>query len=211
MRARAVRGMRPLAGALGVAALLGGLAAGQAAAQTAGPVAVRTASRSGLWLDAGIGYGRLRLTCATCTNIVALNGPAYTATLGFAVSQNVLLGVQGQSWSGNGGARQRVRSAVAIVQWYPWPAARFFVRSGVGIVQGTVSLTADTTGAHTARGTGVNLTVAAGYDLALTRHLAVAVQAATHVAALGDLAVGGAIASDVIAYVSRIGVAVVWR
>jgi hypothetical protein len=203
MTSHVVRWARSVPRALGVTALLGALAAGPAAAQTP--------SRPGLWLDAGVGYGRLRLTCATCSSIVALNGPAYTVTVGAALSQNVLLGVQGQSWSGSGGALQQVRSAVAIVQWYPWSAARFFVRTGVGIVQGTVSLTADTTGAHTAKGTGANITLAVGYDFALTRHVGVAVQAATHVAALGDLAVGGTIANDVIAYVSRIGVAVIWR
>jgi len=98
-----------------------------------------------------------------------------------------------------------------MVQWYPWPAAKFFVRGGVGIVRGSVALTADTTGAHSTKGTGVALTISAGYDLRLTAHFAVALQAATNVAALGDLAVGGAVANGVIAYVSRIGVALVYR
>ena len=78
-------------------------------------------------------------------------------------------------------------------------------------MRGSVALTADTTGAHTTKGTGVSLILDVGYDIALTRHFAVALQAATNVAALGDLAVGGATANDVVAYVSRIGVALVWR
>lgn len=199
----AVRWARSAPRVLGAMALLVVLATGPAAAQTL--------SRPGFWMDAGVSYGRLRLTCTTCSTIVAVNGPAYTVTVGGAVSQNVLLGVEGQSWVNTGGATQQVRSVTAVVQWYPWPAAKFFVRGGVGIVQGTVSLTTDTTGAHTAKGSGVDLTISAGYDFRVTRHFAVAVQAATHVAALGDLAVGGAIANDVIAYVSRIGVALVWR
>ena len=200
---RAVRWARSAPLALGGLALLGALATGTAAAQTV--------ARPGFWMDAGVSYGRLRLTCTTCSTIVAVNGPAYTVTVGGAVSQNVLLGVQGQYWVNTGGATQQVRSAVAVVQWYPWPAANFFVRAGVGIVQGTVSLTTDTTGAHTAKSSGVNLTISAGYDFRVTSHFGVAVQAATHVAALGDLAVGGATANDVIAYISRIGVALVWR
>lgn len=204
MRAgRAVRWVRSAAGALGVTALLGSLAAESARAQTA--------SRPGLWLDAGVAYGRLRLTCDSCSSIVALNGPAYTVTVGVALSQNVMLGVQGQAWLSEGGASQQVRSAVAIVQWYPWSGARLFVRPGVGIVQGTVSLTTDTTGAHKAKGTGVAITLAAGYDFAVTRHFALSLTAATHIAALGDFAAGGAVATDVIAYISRIGVALVWR
>jgi hypothetical protein len=200
----AVRWARSVPRAIGAAVVLGALATAPAAAQTL--------SRPGFWMDAGIGFGRLRLTCASCSSIVAATGPAYTISVGGAVSQNVLLGVQGELWSSGGSSlRQKVQTVVALVQWYPWPAAKFFVRGGVGIVQGAVALTADTTGAHSAQGTGVALTFSVGYDFRLTGHLGLALQAATNVAALGDLAVGGAIANDVIAYVSRIGVAVVWR
>ncbi len=162
-------------------------------------------------MDAGIGYGRLRLTCASCSSIVAATGPAYTVAVGGAPAQNVVLGVEGELWQSSGSLRQQVKTVVAMVQWYPWPAARFFVRGGVGVVQGSVALTADTTGAHSTQGTGVALTLSVGYDFVVTRHFAVALQAATNVAALGDLAVGGATANDVVAYVSRIGVALVWR
>jgi hypothetical protein len=189
--------------ALRAAAVLGALAASPAAAQTL--------ARPGFWMDAGIGYGRLRLTCTTCSSIVAATGPAYTVSVGGAPSQNVLLGVRGDLWQSSGTPRQQVQTLTAIVQWYPWPAAKFWVRGGVGIVQGSVALTADTTGAHSTKGTGVALTLSEGYDFRLTSHFAVALQAATNVAALGDLAVGGATANDVIAYVSRIGLALVWR
>jgi Outer membrane protein beta-barrel domain len=199
-----VRLRRALPRALGAAAVLGALATAPAAAQTL--------SRPGFWMDAGIGYGRLRLTCATCASIVAATGPAYTISIGGAASQNVLLGVEGELWSSGGSAlRQQVQTVVGMVQWYPWPAAKFFVRGGVGIVKGSVALTADTTGAHSTQGTGVALTLNVGYDFRLTSHFAVALQAATNVAALGDLAVGGATANDVVAYVSRIGVALIWR
>lgn len=189
--------------ALGAALVLGALAASPAAAQTL--------QRPGFWMDAGVGYGRIRLTCVTCSSIVAATGPAYTVSIGGAVSQNVLLGVQGDLWQSSGAPRQQVQTVTGLVQWYPWPAAKLWVRGGVGIVKGSVALTADTTGAHSTKGTGVALTISVGYDFRLTSHLGVALQAATNVAALGDLAVGGATASDVIAYVSRIGIALVWR
>jgi hypothetical protein len=177
----------------------------------AAPAAAQTLSRPGFWMDAGVGFGRLRLTCTTCAGIVAATGPAYTISVGGAPSQNVLLGVQGEMWSSSGSLRQQVQTVVAMVQWYPWPAAKLFVRGGVGIVRGSVALTTDTTGAHSAKGTGVALTLSVGYDIRLTPHFGVALQAATNVAALGDLVVGGVIANDVIAYVSRIGVALVYR
>jgi hypothetical protein len=195
---------------LGGAAVLGALAASPAAAQA--PAPEPKPSRPDFFLDAGVGFGRLRLTCASCSSIVAATGPAYTISVGGAPSQNVLLGLQGELWSSGGAAlRQQVQTLVVMVQWYPWPSAGFFVRGGVGVVRGSVALAADTTGAFSTKGTGVALTLNVGYDIALTRRFALAVQAATNVAALGDLAVGGATANDVVAYVSRIGVALVWR
>jgi hypothetical protein len=214
--AHTARLARSLRRTLGAAAVLGALVNSPATAQTPAPPPTSApepaSARPGFWMDAGIGYGRLRLTCASCTSIVAATGPAYTISVGGAVSQNVVLGVQGELWSSGASAlRQQVQTVVAMVQWYPWPRAGFFVRGGVGIVRGSVALTADTTGAHSTKGTGVALTLNAGYDIVLTRRLAVALQASTNVAALGDLVVGGAIANDVIAYVSRIGLALVWR
>ena len=45
----------------------------------------------------------------------------------------------------------------------------------------------------------------------MSRHFGITIQAASHVAALGDPVVNGQPADDVIAYVSRIGLAVVVR
>ena len=195
--------------ALSAAVVLGALATSPAAAQTPSPEPAP--SRPGFWMDAGIGYGRIRLTCASCSSIVATTGPAYTISVGGAPSQHVMLGVQGDLWQSTSAPRQQVQTVTGIVQWYPWSALGLFVRAGVGVVRGSVALTADTTGAHSTKGTGVAITIAAGYELVFNRRFSVALQAATNIAALGDLAVGGAIANDVIAYVSRIGIALVWR
>jgi hypothetical protein len=185
------------------ALLLGALATGPAAAQTP--------ARGNLWMDAGIGIGYLRLTCASCSGVAA-NGAALTVSAGGGVARNVLLGVQGQQWQSTGVAlRQRLRSLLAVVQWDPWPAARLYIRGGTGIVQGIVTPKAAGAPLGTARGTGVALAFGVGYDLAVSRHFGVAVQVAEQIAALGDLSVGGVIANDVIAYVTRIGVALVWR
>jgi hypothetical protein len=168
--------------------------------------------RGGLWADVGIGAGRLRLTCTTCAEMAAANGFEITVSVGGAPTRNVLLGVQGQAWTGTTGSlRQRVRSLLAVVQWYPWPAAGLFVRAGTGVVQGPV--TPEAAGAQPAsvQNTGVGFDLALGYDLPLSRHLGVTLQAASHVAALGDLTVNGQEANDVIAYVTRIGIAVVLR
>jgi hypothetical protein len=190
--------------ALGAAALM-------LAALATGPAAAQTPSRKNLWVDAGLSVGYIRLTCVGCS-AVAANGSALTVSVGGALAENVLLGVQGQQWQSTGGApRQTVRSVLAIVQWYPWRAARLFIRGGAGIVQGTVAPEAAGAAPGTARGTGVALAWGLGYDLPLSPHFGVAVQASEQIAALGDLTVSGVLANDVIAYVTRVGVALFFR
>jgi hypothetical protein len=190
--------------ALGLMALLLG-------ALAAGPAAAQTPARGHLWVGTGLGVGYLRVTCVGCSEVAA-NGAALTVSVGGGMSRNVLLGVQGQLWRSTGGTpRQLVRSILAVVQWYPWPAARFFFRGGVGIVQGTVAPRAAGARPGTARGTGNALAVGVGYDIAVSPRYGVAVQVSEQFAALGDLTAGGVIANDVIVYVTRIGVALVWR
>ena len=181
-------------------------------ALAAAPSAAQIPRRGGLWADAGAGYGRLRLTCATCSNTAGAEGTEVTVTLGGAPTANVLLGLQAQTWASAGaGASQQVRSLTAIVQWYPWPAAGWFVRAGTGIVQGPVTPRTDSAAPATVQGTGVGLDFGFGYDFPVSEHFGITVQAATHIAALGDLEVGGQPANDVIAYVARLGFAVVFR
>ena len=204
MATHALRSAHPVLRALGMAALLLG-------ALATGPASAQTPARGHLWMDAGIGIGYVRVTCTVCAGTAA-NGAALTVSVGGGISRNVLLGVQGQQWGSTGSSpRQWVRSILAIVQWNPWPDAKFYIRGGTGIVQGTVAPEAAGAQPGTARGTGVALAFGVGYDVALTPHFGVAVQAAEQTAALGDLTVGGVLANDVIAYVMRIGVALVWR
>ena len=185
-------------------ALLLALAARAAAAQVP--------YRGGLWADVGIGPGRLRLTCTTCSAIAAAGGIELTVSVGGAPTHNVLLGVEGQLWTRTTGSLdQRVRSLLAIVQWYPWAEAGLFVRAGTGVVQGPVTPVASGAEPATVQNTGIGLDLGAGWDFPVSRHFGVTIQAATHIAALGDLTVNGQPANDVIAYVTRIGMAVVLR
>ena len=194
------------------ALLLAALAAAPARAQAPAPSPVLTPKRGGgLWVDAGVGYGNLRLTCATCSAVIGASGRAVTVSAGFTPAQNVLLGLQAQQWSSTGG--QQESSVLAVVQWYPWPARGFFMRAGNGIVRGPGPGAGAPAGAQPAstQGTGVGFAIGVGYDLKLNRRFGVTVQASTHISALGDLTINGQPAADVIAYVTRVGVALVLR
>jgi len=64
----------------------------------------------------------------------------------------------------------------------------------------------------TVKGTGIGLTFGVGYDIPLGRRIGLAVQAASHVAALGDLSLPGNVnLNDTIAYVTRFSVAFIVR
>jgi hypothetical protein len=201
------------AGAL-AALLLAALATAPASAQLQQTSPARTPKRGGgPWLDVGFGYGSLRLVCTTCPTVVIARGTAVTVSAGFTPARNVLLGLQAQQWSSTGESRgRRVSSLLAVVQWYPWPATGFFMRAGNGIVRGP-GAPQEAAGAPPAstQGTGVGFALGVGYDVKWSRRLGVTVQAATHISALGDLTVDGQPADDVIAYVTRLGVALVLR
>lgn len=215
--------MRSGRGALARAALLLALAAAPAVAQEPAPAPDTTTppapKRGGnFWMDAGAGYAWLRLTSGQnllngqrLGGVTAAHGMAVTISAGGSVAPNVLLGLQYQTWSaaGPGPIDQRVRSVLAIVQWYPWAGTGLYLRAGTGIVQGPVE--PDTVSAASAQGTGIGFALGIGYDFPLTRHLGVALQVATHINAFGDVTAGGRISHDVIGYVTRVGFAVVFR
>ncbi len=168
--------------------------------------------RSGWWLDAGAGYGRLRLRCTGCTHAGTEHGGTLTLTFGRSLSQRAVLGVEGQIWSSwESGPHDQVRSLTLVVQWYPFLKEHLFVRAGTGIVQGPVVQSGSALQPESVKGTGVGLTLGLGYDFPLDRHVAIAVQAASHVAALGDLDFGTYVMQDAIAYVTRFAVALVFR
>jgi hypothetical protein len=224
MRARAPHLSGPGRRAIQLATLLLALAAAPAPAQesmqepTQEP-APRPKRGGGFWVDAGAGYAWLRLTSGqnlvngqTLRGSTAAHGMAVTITAGGAPSPNVLMGVQVQQWTSAGGAvAQRVRSVIGVVQWYPWASMGFYLRAGTGIVQGPVAPNDSLGQPSSAQGTGVALAFGVGWDIKVAPHFGLALQVATHINALGDLTAGGQVNNDVIAYVSRIGVALVYR
>ena len=168
--------------------------------------------RSGFWLDAGVGYGRMRVTCSNCTEVNTEHGGTVTLTFGRSLSRRAVLGLEGQIWSSwESGPHEQVRSLTVVVQWYPFLREHFFVRGGTGIVQGPVVQSVSGAQPESVKGTGVGLTLGVGYDFPLDKHVAIAVQAASHIAALGDLDLGGVVMNDTIAYVTRFAVALVFR
>jgi hypothetical protein len=178
----------------------------------AGAAGAQERVRTGFWADAGAGYARLRLRCSNCSGVGTAHGVTLTATLGRSLSRRAILGLEGQIWSSlEAGPHEQVRSVTVVVQWYPFLKEHFFVRGGTGIVQGPVVPSVSGAQPEAVKGTGVGLTLGFGYDVPLGEHVAVAFQAASHVAALGDLQLQGTTLQDTIAYVTGFAVALVVR
>ena len=136
-----------------------------------------------------------------------------TVSIGGSPSRYVLLGVEGQVWTGSdAGLSERVRSVNLVVHWYPWGLRnRLFLRGGTGLVDGMVALN-DTLGQkHAVKGQGLGISISLGYDIPLNRHFALTLQAGDQIAALGDVLVLGTPSDDTIAYVSRFSVAITLR
>jgi len=164
-------------------------------------------------MDAAVGYGRLRVTCLSCSNITSIGGTAVTVSIGGTPSRYVLLGVEGQVWTGSDASvPEQVRSLNLVVHWYPWGLHNgLFLRGGTGLVDGIVAPNDTTRQKAAVKGNGLGISLSLGYDIPLNRHFALTLQAGDQVAALGDLLVLGAKADDTIAYVSRFSVAVTLR
>ena len=156
----------------------------------------------------------MRVVCLHCLNDRGADGTAVALSVGVSVSRHVLLGLEGQVWNGlASGLRERVRSLNMVAQWYPWGQRNgLFLRGGTGLVDGTV-IASDSSGSQvTVQGNGLGIYVSLGYDLLLSRRLALTFQAGDQISALGDLvAIGGIAADDTIAYLSRISVAITLR
>ena len=189
-------------------AVAAGLSLGTAAAAQA-----QAGRRSGAWLDVGAGLGRLRVTCRTCSTPASTGGHVFTITLGGTASRYVLIGVEGQVWTGDdANIDEQVRSLSLAVQWYPWKRNGFYLRGITGLVDGHVAPN-DTASVRAAlKGHGIVIGLGIGYDQPISRHLAITIQAGDQLAALGDInTLSGGIADDTIAYVSRLQLALTFR
>jgi hypothetical protein len=179
----------------------------------ASPARAQYRRRSGVWLDAGAGIGRLRVSCRTCSPPASAGGYAIDIAIGGAMSKYVLLGVEGQVWTGSDAhVDEQVRTLSVVAQWYPWPKTGFFVRFGTGLVDGHVAPN-DSVAVRTAvKGKGVVMGVSLGWDQPISRHLAITAQAGDQIAALGDITTAsGGLSDDTIAYVSRLSIALTLR
>ena len=176
------------------------------AALLSGRAPAQEPHRSGFWLETGSGPGAVRIGCSGCPDITTAGGSSGYLRLGGVLSPKVLLGVEtfgftNQHFAFAGQAASVIAedaSLGAVVLWYPWRGG-VFLKGGLGLARGTFTVTPDSSPVLHATGTGVGLTLGAGFDLRLSRRFALTLNAADCITAIGDVVLPGTRVDDVIA------------
>lgn len=206
--------------ALAVLAVLfvpAGAAAGQEAANAAARRPQRP-HRTGLWGEIGAGGGWLRMGCATCSDPINAEVGGGLFRLGGTVNDRVLLawesvGFNNDAFSFGSGDSTGVAdfgTATLVVLWFPGRRG-LFLKGGVGLVSGTFTVPNGTAVPDSAEGVGIGMTLGVGWDLPISRKLAITANAASFIAAIGDLVLASRRVDDVIGSTYGLTVGMTWR
>lgn len=172
--------------------------------------------RRGFWIEVARGTGTVRNTCGGCDVVTSAYGSADYLRFGGGVGTRALLGVEVFALNASDlvlapGATPvdaENGSIVPVVIWYVGRSG-FFLKGGAGLARGTFTVRTESGEPVSTERTGSALTYGLGFDLGLTRWLALSASLGSNVMAIGDVAVGGTVVDDVIAtvYEASLGVA----
>jgi hypothetical protein len=130
----------------------------------------------------GIGSGSAAFSCDVCGSHRDVS-VTVLGNIGARVRSNLVVVVEGSGWksdysasSGNGDASIIV--ADAALQWYPRAASGVFVKGGVGPAWVTDHVSIDALGETTVKSRSAALVVGAGWDVPITKLMAISPYAA---------------------------------
>jgi hypothetical protein len=128
-------------------------------------------AQSGVWVSAGGGAARNRVSCESCEDINRYWGASGFVRVGGVVSENVLVGGELHFWQATiEDSDAYVRGIQAVVLWYPSPPGGFFGQAGLGLSRIRNSFDV---GGEIVRGgeTGLGVTAGIGWDFPLKKGL----------------------------------------
>lgn len=175
--------------------------------------------RSGLWVEAGGGFGYVRIASSGSTFVTSAPGSASYLRVGALLSDKVMLGIENFGFvdnmagffHGDTSSLAETWSVAAVVLWYPWRSG-VFAKGGVGAAQGTFTVTpAGGGGPVTARGTGVTLTFGLGYDKRVSRKFFITGCLCADIAGIGDVVLPTTRIDDMIASIYHLTVGLTLR
>lgn len=155
--------------------------------------------------------------CATCTDPIDTRVGGGLFRLGGTVNDRVLLawesaGFNNESFGLGPGDSTVVDLGTAsiIVLWFPGRSG-LFLKGGVGLVAGTFLVPNGTAVADSAEGVGIGMTLGFGWDLPISRKFAITANAASFIAAIGDIVLPTRRVDDVIGSTYHVSVGVTFR
>jgi hypothetical protein len=163
----------------------------------------------GAWMGAGVGTGSARINCEICVGDRNGGLSGYLAG-GIRLRPNLHAGAELTGWFDNTeGVSQRLLLYGASLWWHPQPAARWFLKGGIGLAKyhaGTDEPDDDPLTSSAAA-----LQLGGGYDLRAGRKLWVTPFANLIVTSSGNLTSGNTIVTDASFSLVQIGAGVTWR
>jgi hypothetical protein len=182
------------------------------------PLAAQRPHRGGLWAELCNGPANVRVASSGSEEVTTKPGWGACIRVGGVLSDKVLLGVESFGFvDATFGFAEQDTSVVAetgtftaVVLWFPWRSG-FFVKGGVGVAEGDFTVTASPGQLVTASGEGVGLTFGLGFDLPISRKIALTANAGAVVAAIGDVVLPGTRVDDVIAMIYHVGLGITIR
>jgi hypothetical protein len=124
-------------------------------------------AQGGVWVSAGAGTARNRVSCETCEDITHHWGTSAFLSVGGGVGRNVLVGGELHFWQATiEDSEAYVRGLQAVVLWHPSPPGGFFGQAGLGLTR--IRNSFDVDGATVRAGeTGLAVTAGVGWDIPL--------------------------------------------
>ena len=151
----------PLAAALAIVALMGALPARAGHSQ----------ERQGFWIGFGLGYGSANANCGGCGSSDREGSVTGYFKLGGTLSQQVLLGVEGNAWTKEeGGGRVTLGNASLTLTFYPVATSGFFLKGGGGLSYVDTSFSGEGITVSASK-TGWGLLGGLGYDIRIGRNV----------------------------------------
>ena len=181
-------------------------------------LSAQAATRAGFWAEVNRGTGTVRNTCAGCGGVTKAFGSVSGLRVGVSLTPRVLLGLEIFSLhsselvfaAGAAPVEAENGSIAPIVIWYVGQSG-FFLKSGVGLAQGTFTVRPPSGEPVTTERMGSSLTFGLGFDIGILRWFALTASLGTYITAIGDVHVDGAIIDDVIATVYEAGFGITLR
>ncbi len=170
--------------------------------------AQRPQVRRGFWMVGGGGLGHTTADCDQCDVRQQESGSYLSLALGGTVGRNVLVGAEMNSWyRGLEDGDEALLGVFTVVQWYPWSARGFHLRTGAGWSYARSGFeVADVTG--TTDKLGLGLRFGAGWDFRVRRMLSISPFLGIHIAALGDTESRGGTLRNLLSASRQVGVGV---